>query len=158
MRKLLVSTPVLAAALIVFASVAAAGVPATATGTFTATGAPTVTASRTAGGNTFITESFPVVYAGEITGPFVVAVTIHFRRNGSFTAHGTLLCTGCTIGGRTGDFTGVTALSGPSLANARGTVTVVSARGGLAGLHAHAQFATVSAASGNVTYHYHFEP
>jgi hypothetical protein len=157
MRKFLFGIPVLAAALVVFAAPAGATPPATATGTYTATGPPVVTDVRTAGGNTFVTESLPAVYAGDVTGPYVLAGTIHFRDDGSFTAHGSLVCTDCTIGGRTGDFTAVINIFGSSLVDTWGTLSVVSAGGGLAGLHAGADFQG-SAAFGTIAFDYHFEP
>jgi hypothetical protein len=148
---------VLVAALGVFASVAAADPPATATGTFTATGPPTVTDVRTVGGNTFLTESVPVVYAGDLSGPFVVQGTFRIKPDGSVAGLGSVVCTGCTIGGRTGDFTAATYLSGPSSSDVTGIIIVLSASGGLAGLHAYANYAGGSV-SGTYTYRYHFEP
>ena len=157
MRKFLLGIPLVAAAVVVFATPASAGSPATATGTYTATGPPVVTDVRSAGGNTFVTESLPAVYTGDFTGPYVLAGTIHFRDDGSFTAHGSLVCSDCTIGGRTGDFTAVINIFGSSLVDAWGTLTVVSASGRLAGLHARADFQG-SAAFGTIAFDYHFEP
>jgi hypothetical protein len=157
MRKFLLGIPVLAAALVVFATPAGAGPPATARGTYTATAPPVVTNIRTAGGNTFVTQLIPAVYAGDLTGRYVLAGTAHVRNDGSFTAHGSLVCTDCTIGGRTGDFTAAINIFGSSLEDAWGTLTVVSASGGLAGLKARADFQG-SAAFGTIAYDYGFEP
>jgi hypothetical protein len=158
MRNVAFGVPVLIAAFaLVFASAAAADQPSTATFTYTATGLPTVTDMRTAGPNTFVTESVPVVYGGDMSGPYVIAGTIAFNSDGSLTAHGTTVCTGCTVGGRTGDFTTVFDLRGPSLFfGITGHFTITSASGGLAGLHGTADYAG-NALGGTGTLSYHFD-
>jgi hypothetical protein len=159
MRSFLFALPVILAALGLFASTAAADRPSTATGTYIATGPPTVTDIRTAGPNTFITESVPALYAGDLSGPFVVAGVVHLMSDGSFTtSEGTVVCTGCTIGGRTGDFSAVTNIRGPSLfSGVTGHITITSTSGGLTGLHGTADFAG-SSLTGTDSYAYHFEP
>jgi hypothetical protein len=88
----------------------------------------------------------------------VVSAVVHLNSDGSFTAHGTTVCTGCTIGGRTGDFTAVTEIRGPSLFfGVRGLATITSASGGLAGLHGTVDFGGSSLA-GTDTFSYHFDP
>jgi hypothetical protein len=158
MRGYLFTLSAVLSALGVFASSAAANPPMTATGTYIATGPPTVTDIRTAGPNTFITESVPALYAGDLSGPFVVAGVVHLMSDGSFTtSQGTVVCTGCTIGGRTGDFSAVTNIRGPSLfSGVTGHITITSASGGLTGLRGTADFAG-SSLTGTYTYSYHFE-
>ena len=157
MRMFRFGVPVLAAALVVFASPAGAGPPATAVGTYTVTGA-VVESVRTAGGNTFTTySSVSGFYAGDLSGPFdIQGVVIHTTSNGSFLAKGTLVCTGCTIGGRTGDFIGRLSNTSPG-PKMGGIVTVLSATGGLTGLHAVNHFVGAPF-YGNYSYSYHFEP
>jgi hypothetical protein len=156
MSKFLLGVAVLAAALVVFATPAGASPPATATGTYTALTPPDITDVSTAGGNTFVTESGYYAYAGDITGEYLLAGTLHSRSDGSFTAHASVVCTDCTIGGRTGDFTAVINVFGNSLADAWGSLTVVDASGGLAGLHATADFQG-SSALGAIRFNYHFD-
>jgi hypothetical protein len=158
MRGFLFALSAVLGALGVFASTAAADAPMIANTTYAATGAPVVTDTRTAGPNTVVTESVPAVYGGDVTGPYVVTLTAVFQSDGSFTAHGTSVCTGCTIGGRTGDFSTVTNLRGPSLFfGITGHFTITSASGGLAGLHGEADYAS-NALGGTVTLSYHFDP
>jgi hypothetical protein len=157
MRGFLFALPAVLAALGLFAATATADQPSSATSTFTATGPPTVTDISTAGPNTFITESVPARYDGEVSGPYLLTGTALIKSDGSVTAHGTLVCTGCTIGGRTGDFSAVTTLSGPSLSDITGRLTITSASGGLAGLHGTSDYAG-SAVGGTNTWSYHFDP
>jgi hypothetical protein len=157
-RKLLLLPTMLAAALgPVLGSASAAGPPAIATGTYVVTGGPTVTDSRTAGANTFTTESFPFIYTGDLNGSSVLYVTVHYESDGSATAHGTTLCTGCTIGGRTGDFTTSYAAQLSQDGEVQGTLAVLTATSGLTGLHAVDHFAG-NLATGTYTYSYTFEP
>jgi hypothetical protein len=157
MRSFLFALSAVLGALGVFASTAAADAPMIANGTYAATGAPVVTDTFTAGPNTVVTESVPAVYGGDVTGPYIVTLTVVFKSDGSFTAHGTTICTDCTIGGRTGDFSTVTNLRGPSPFGLTGHFTITSASGGLAGLHGEADYAG-SAFGGTFTLSYHFDP
>jgi hypothetical protein len=157
-RKVLVSVSVPAAALaFVLASPASASPPATVTGTYTVTSA-VLGSSRTAGNNTFATySSVSGVYAGGLSGSFTVdGITSRTQSDGSLTAQGTLVCTGCTIGGRTGDFVAnlVNTSPGPKMG---GTVTVLRATGGLAGLHAVNHF-DGTPFSGDTSWAFHFDP
>ena len=85
MRGYLFTLSAVLSTLGVFASTAAANSPMTANGTYIATGPPIVTDIRTAGPNTFITESVPALYAGDLSGPFVVAGIVQLMSDGSFT-------------------------------------------------------------------------
>ena len=147
-----------AAALVVFASVAAAGPPDVATGTYTITGA-VVESVRTVGGNTFTTySSVTGFYAGDLAGPFETPdLVVKTTSDGSVEAHGTLVCTGCTIGGRTGDFTAEISNTSPNAQKMGGIVTVLSATGGLAGLHAVNHFEGTPF-FGTYSFRYHFQP
>jgi len=157
MRGFLFTLPAALAVLGLFASTAAADQPISATSTFTATGPPTVTDISTAGPNTFITESGPARYDGDVSGPYLIAGTLQIKGDGSVSGHATVVCTGCTIGGRTGDFSAVTNFSGPSLAEIKGQLTITSATGDLAGLHGTTDYAG-SALGGTNTWSYHFQP
>jgi hypothetical protein len=142
---------------LVFASTSAAGPPGTATGTWLITGPATVTDIRTAGNNTFLTESFPFTYSGDVTGSAVAYGILRLASDGSAGFNGTTVCTGCTIGGRTGDFTTTDNAQGDNDGQVKGVVTVLSATGGLAGLHGVDHFEGNSV-TGTYTYSYSFEP
>jgi hypothetical protein len=155
--NVVLSVPVLIAALaLVFASTAAAGPPATAVGTYTVTSVA-VESMRTAGGNTFTSATFSGVYAGDLSGPFTAEGVVKTTGSGdAFVGHGTLVCTGCTVAGRTGDFTAEISnqSADPKMG---GIVTVLSATGGLAGLHAVNHFEGTPYA-GTTSWSYHFDP
>jgi hypothetical protein len=157
MSKFLLVGVVLAAALVVFASPAGAGPPTTVTGTYTVTNA-VVESIRTVGDNTFTTYSVVTgVWVGGVSGSFELdGLTSRTGSDGSLTAQGQIVCTGCTVGGRTGDFVGnlVNTSPGPKMG---GTVTVLSATGGLAGLHAVNHFEGPPFA-GTTSWTYHFDP
>jgi hypothetical protein len=157
MRRFLFTLPALVAALGLFAATATADQPSSTTSTYTATAPPDVTDIDTAGPNTFITESVQARYDGGVSGPYLITGTVQIKGDGSVFGHGNLVCTGCTIGGRTGDFSAVVNLGGPSLSDLTGQLTITSASGGLAGLHGSSDFAG-SAAAGTNTWSYHFDP
>jgi hypothetical protein len=158
MRNVAFGASVLVAALaLVLASPAGASPPATVTGTYTVTNA-VMASVRTAGGNTFTTySSISGLWAGGLSGSFELdGIVARTGSDGSLTAQGSIVCTGCTVGGRTGDFVAnlVNTSPGPKMG---GTVTVVSATGGLVGLHAVNHFEGTPFA-GNTSWTYHFDP
>jgi hypothetical protein len=158
LRRSLFGALVLAGALgLVFASASAAGPPTTATGAWLITGAPTVTDIRTAGNNTFITESFPFTYTGDVTGSAVASGTLRLESDGSAGFNGTTVCTGCSIGGRTGDFTTTDDAQESNDGQVKGVITVLSSTGGLTGLHAVDHFEG-NVVTGTYDYIYSFEP
>jgi hypothetical protein len=163
MSKFLFAVFVAAAAVGVYGSFAgAAGPPATATGTWDCrSSAFTIESDRTVGGNRIFTWSSPAcVYAGDLTGTFAGHGTRIVRSDGSFIDHGGLVCTGCTLGGRTGDFTAVSTFRKniPQDAHTHGTIIVLSATGGLEGLHAVNDFEFAGSGFGTYSYRYSFEP
>jgi hypothetical protein len=145
------------AALAVIAPAAGAGPPSIATGTWDCRQASvSIESTRTAGGNTIFSHvASGCVYAGDLTGTFSIHQTRHVRSDGSFTDHGRLVCTGCTIGGRTGDFIAQQDFRG-TLPATTGKVTVLGATGGLAGLHAQNHFESTGPGFGTYTYKYSF--
>jgi hypothetical protein len=162
MRKFLFGLLVSVAAVLVIGSSAGAGPPAIATGTWDCRSSPFIIESdRTVGGNRIFTWSAPsCVYAGDLTGTFSSFGTRIVKSDGSVTDHGGLVCTGCTIGGRTGDFTGVETFRRniPQDAHTHGIITVLSATGGLEGLHAQNHFEFAGSGFGTYSYRYSFEP
>jgi hypothetical protein len=112
----------------------------------------------TASGTTFYSEVLAGQYFGDLSGLFTDTDTFVTRADGSFQGHGTEVCTGCTLAGRTGDFTATFNLQGtatgtPSHSGTGGHLTFISSSGGLAGLHGQGTF------TGALTYAYayHFE-
>jgi hypothetical protein len=162
MRKFLVGLLVSVAAVVVIGSSAGAGPPAIATGTWDCRNAAfSVESSRTAGGNTILLFSaVGCVFAGDVTGTFSAYNTEIVRSDGSAAVHGMIVCTGCTFGGRTGDFTSVQLWQRTSTSplEAKGTVTVLSATGGLTGLHFQEHFVFTGTAFGTYSFRYSFEP
>jgi hypothetical protein len=153
--------PVFVAALVVIGSAAGAGPPAIATGTWDCRNSVfTIESERFADGNRIITWSGSgCVYAGDLTGTFHPFGTRIIKSDGSRTDHGGIVCTGCTLGGRTGDFTAAQTFRGESALAFEGTITVLSATGGLTGLRAVNHWQTSGqGAFGTYSYKYLFVP
>lgn len=155
MRKLLFAPIVIGLAFLGAVPAAAASPPATAAGNFTIL-TDVTTPIRTADGNTVFSEVATGVYSGPLTGPFTDTDTFVVFKDGSFqTLRATEICTGCTLGGRTGSFNSVWTASGSE--SITGHLTFTSGTGGFAGLHGGGTFQTV----GNVntySYQFHFDP
>jgi hypothetical protein len=159
MRKLVFTATVVAAALVAIVSPAAASQPVTATGTFailTDAFAPL----RSADGNSFSTEIATLSYDGDLTGPATDTDTFVSYKDGSFSAHGTEICTSCTLGGRTGAFTATFSYKGsPTASGFRyvGHLTFTGGSGGLSGLHGQGTFQGNELGS-SYSYNYAFAP
>lgn len=150
-----------AACAAVLTPAAAASKRVTATGSFTIL-TDNFTPIRTADGNTFAAETATLVYtSGALTGPAVDTDTSITYKDGSFKGvHGVEVCTGCTLAGRTGDFTAVFTYAGVPTATGfkySGPFTVISATGGLAGLHLQGTFQG-NEVGNTYSYHYSFGP
>jgi hypothetical protein len=160
MRTFLFGLLLSVAAVMFTGSAAGAGPPAIATGTWDCTRTVRTNHSiRTADGNIISTFSATgCVYAGDLTGTFSLHLTRVVKSDGSFIDHGYIVCTGCTIGGRTGDFTAALTARSPSPGEVYGVITVVSATGGLTGLHAVNHFERHAPALGTYSYLYSFQP
>lgn len=135
---------------------ASAAPPMSASGAFTF-GSDTFTPLRTADGNTFFTEDATLVYTGDLTGPASDTATTLVYSDGSFSSHGTEVCTACILAGRTGDFTAVFTLAGSPTGQYAGHETFVRGTGGLAGLHGGGTFQGNGTAN-TYSYHYFFAP
>lgn len=159
-RTFVVCVLVSVTAAVLSGSAAGAGPPAIATGTYNCSAAAvTVLSSRTADGNTIGTYTAAgCVYSGDITGTFTIYGNRVTHSDGSFNDHGYIVCTGCTLDGRTGEFTAAQTYRSPSPGEVYGTLTVVSASGGLSGLHAQNHFERHAPALGTYSFRYSFEP
>jgi Protein of unknown function (DUF3224) len=129
-------TPLLAAgAALVAVQPVAASTPISVVGTFFFVAAPVPSDFRTAGGNTFVTLSFPAgVLTGDISGNFTEQLHVVTHPDGSGNVRGNASCT-CAVAGRTGtlvfdNIAGTTNAAGVSEAH-----FVLSGSGGLATLH-----------------------
>jgi hypothetical protein len=153
MRQFVVVSALLVVLTSVVATQAGATQPATATGSFSFL-SDTLTPLRSNGCNTTFTEDFAALNTGGLSGVQTGSGVLVVHCDGTIWAHGTEVCSACTIGGKTGDFTDVytVRISG---ANVSGTVAIVggSATGGLAGLHLQGTFGP-----GTYAYDYHFDP
>jgi hypothetical protein len=120
----------------------------------------TQTLLRTADGNSFFAVVESPLYSGGLSGTAVDTYTLIVHRDGSLNAQGTETCTGCTIGGRTGDYTATFSFSA-SGTRQESRVTFQGGSGGLAGLHGGGSFQVTHltpTVGGTYAYDYHFAP
>lgn len=155
MRKLLVVLVVAALTVALTAVAAIASPPIPSSGTFSLVTA-TVTSSRTAGGNTFLTVSRTAVLTGTITGTSTDEARIVIRKDGSSTIHGSGVCL-CSVDGRSGTVEYQFQGSGTFPATLDGNYVIGHGTGGLEGLHAEGPF---SGSFFSVVYggQHHFDP
>jgi hypothetical protein len=128
------------------------GKPAIATGTYSAQFTDTLI--READGNVFFAEVGQGTYEGDLSGPFSDINMLIIHADGSFNAYGIEAGEGCTIGGRTGNFTARWELTGTSEPfHISGHLTFTGGTGGLAGLRGEGDFS-----EDVYSYNYHFDP
>ncbi|HLZ69974.1 MAG TPA: DUF3224 domain-containing protein [Dehalococcoidia bacterium] len=112
----------------------------------------------TADGNQFFDVVESPAYVGGLTGIAVDTYRLVVHADGSLNAQGIETCAGCTIGGRTGDYTATFSFSAAgSRLNSR--LTFQSGSGGLAGLHGGGSFQvthTTPVVGGTYAYDDHF--
>jgi Protein of unknown function (DUF3224) len=131
----LMSVVLAAGAALVAGQPVAASTPTPVAGTFFFVAMPVPSDFRMAGGNAFVTLSFPAgVVTGDITGNFTEQLRVVTHADGSQNVHGIAICT-CTVAGRSGtlvfdNIAGTTNPSGVGEAH-----FVLSGSGGLADLH-----------------------
>ena len=154
-RRLAAGTAALLAAWVGFPHHAAASPPVTATGAFTFLN-DTLTPIREADGNVFFNEVASISYTGDLAGVAAATDTLVVHSNGSINGHGTEVCSPCTIGGRTGSFTGFFSFHG-SGGQITGHETFTAGSGGLVGLHGGGTFEG-SPAGNTYSFTYRFSP
>ena len=157
-RKGLVVAALTAAALLV-AAPGSATTPSAFTGSFQNISSVT-TGFRQADGNTFISQTVQVIYAGELSGPVVEHIDVVIHPDGNFNFKGEDDCT-CTLAG-TG-LSGTIALpfagSGDASGSASGHFTIGDGTGGLASMHGVGTFdSSNGGSSGPFSGVYHFDP
>ncbi len=145
------------AATALVAQPAAATTPSEGSGSFAFTAPPTVTISRTADGNTFLTLTAPQVNFGAITGPDTLRSSQVIHPSGESNIKGVITCT-CSVGGRSGTvelrFEGTGA--GTAASPFDGQFVFQNGTGGLADLRGEGTFLSVGA-TGTYTVRWHFD-
>jgi uncharacterized protein DUF3224 len=119
-----------------------------------------ITGFRQADGNTFISQTVQVVYAGDLSGPVVEQIDVVIHPDGTFNFKGVDVCT-CTLAG-TG-LSGTIALpfagAGDASGSAIGHFTIGDGTGGLANMHGVGTFESSDGGlSGPFSGVYHFDP
>jgi Protein of unknown function (DUF3224) len=141
------------------ASPALATPPATGTGGWLPPPPPQTISSRSAGGNTIVTQVLVLTDYGVLTGTDVDTITYTFHPDGTVTFTATSDYTG-TVAGRSGTIsfhfegTGNTVSFQGHIQTLSGTGT-----GGLAGLHGEGTFqGSFTTGAGTYVFEYHFDP
>lgn len=147
---------VMVAATALFAQPAWATTPAEGGGTFTF--APTVTSSREADGNTFLTLTAKETITGAITGAATVQFNQVIHSSGESNLKGLITCA-CSVGGQSGTvefrFEGTGA--GTAASPLDGQFVIQNGSGGLAGLRGDGRFHSIGP-GGTYTVRWHFDP
>ncbi len=116
------------------------------------------TSFRQADGNTFISQTVQVVYAGDLSGPVVEYIDIVVHPDGSLNAKGEDVCA-CTLAGtgRSGTIGLAFSATGDATGFVSGRFVFTGGTGGLAGMHGVGTF-EANGSSGPFSGSYHFEP
>jgi hypothetical protein len=139
------------------APAALATAPATGTGAFAPSGPPTTLSTRTADGNTIVTQVQKFIDTGILTGTEIDTVTFTFHPNGSFNFRADVAYTGA-VAGRQGTLSQHFEGTGDAT-SFHGQLQTVSGTGALANLHGQGSFEGSSiTGAGTYTFHYHFDP
>src|SRR5207253_4747969 len=121
-------------------------------------GSVVLTDFRQADGNTFISQTVQVVYAGDLSGSVVEQIDLVIHPNGSLNFNGVDVCA-CTLGGRSGTIVLPFSGTGDASGAASGRFTITGATGGLANLHVVGTFQSSNGApSGSFSAVYPFSP
>jgi hypothetical protein len=149
-----------AAATIAVASVvvgtASASPPVAFNGTFTNLSSVT-TSFRQADGNTFVSQTVAVVYAGDFVGPVTEQIDLVIHPDGSVNFKGADVCA-CTIAGRSGTIVLPFSGTGDASGFVSGRFTIGDGTGGLANLHGVGTFESSNGVTGPFSGVYHFDP
>lgn len=145
------------AAAIGLAQAALATAPVTGTGAFTPAGPPTTLSTRSADGNTIVTQRQTFTDTGVETGTEIDAVTFVFHPDGTFNFKADVAFTG-TVAGRSGTLAQRFEGTGDAT-TFHGQIETLSGTGGLANLRGQGTFVGSSTTgSGTYTFNYHFDP
>ena len=156
-RRGLIALVAASFAIIGLASTAAAGPPATGTGGFAPAGPPVTISSRSADGNTIVTQIQEFNDTGVESGTETDTVTFTFHADGTFTLRADVAFTG-TVAGRAGTLTQRFQGTGNAV-SFQGQIETLSGTGDLANLHAEGTFqGSPTTGVGTYVFHYHFDP
>ena len=138
------------AALAVVPQPSAASPPSAGSGSYVVTGA-VVTGVRTAGGNTFVSETETVTATGTFVGTLVHDLVVIFRADGSLTFRGPGTFTG-TVGGLSGTLEYTVEGQGSVVTGAlHGSFAITRGTGDLAGVQGHVTIEGIAATGGTYT-------
>jgi Protein of unknown function (DUF3224) len=139
------------------ASTALATAPATGTGGFAPAGPPVTISSRSADGNTIVTQIQKFNDTGVISGTETDTVTFTFQADGTFILRADVAFTG-TVAGRPGMLIQRFQGTGNPV-SFQGQLETLSGTGDLANLHGEGTFVGSSTTGvGTYVFHYHFDP
>lgn len=127
----------------------------TASGFFGTTLSDVYTLLGTSGGETYYREDLTFLYTGDLVGTATDVNYIVVHADGSFESFATEVCTGCTLAGRTGNFTANYFIIGADFDNLiyTGYFAFTGGSGGLAGLNG---FGTFGGANADFSYSYRY--
>ena len=114
----------------------------TANGSFATTISDNYTYLGTNGGDTYYREDLVFQYGGDMVGTATDVNYIVVHADDTFESFATEVCTGCTLGGKTGSFTAVYYIKGTSFSNYdyTGYFAFTGGSGGLSGLNGYGTF------------------
>jgi hypothetical protein len=157
-RKVLVVAALAAVVAPLVASPASATTPIAFSGTFQNISS-VITGFRQADGNTFISQTVQVIYAGDFSGPVVEHIDVVIHPDGTFNFRGEDVCT-CTLAGTglSGTIRLPFAGTGDASGSARGHFTI-GGTDGFANIHGVGTFeSSDGGSSGPFSGVYHFDP
>jgi hypothetical protein len=139
------------------APAASATAPATGTGGFAPAAPPVTISSRSADGNTIVTQIQKFNDTGVETGTETDTVTFTFHPDGTFNLRADVAFTG-TVAGRAGTLSQRFQGTGNTV-SFQGQIETLSGTGALANLHGQGTFqGSSTTGAGTYVFHYHFDP
>jgi Protein of unknown function (DUF3224) len=139
------------------APAASATAPATGTGGFAPTAPPVTISSRSADGNSIVTQIQTFTDTGVLTGTETDTITFTFHPGGAFNLRADVAFTG-TVAGRPGTLSQRFEGTGDTV-SFQGHLETLSGTGALANLHGQGTFQGSSTTGvGTYVFHYHFDP
>jgi hypothetical protein len=115
-----------------------------------------VTSVRQADGNTFISQTVSVVYAGDFVGLVTEQIDVVVHADGSVNFKGADFCA-CTVAGRSGMIVVPFSGTGDPSGFVSGRFTIGHGTGALANLHGTGTFQSSNGESGPFSGVYHFD-
>jgi hypothetical protein len=144
-------------AIIGLAPAAWATAPATGTGGFAPAAPPVTISSRSAGGNSIVTQIQKFNDTGVLTGTETDTVTFTFHADGTFNLRAAVAFTG-TVAGRPGTLSQRFQGTGDTV-SFQGHLETLGGTGALADLHGQGTFqGSATTGAGTYVFHYHFGP